>query len=591
MTLPKPCLTVTDGTSSPIDKGRDPQNSEDGGLVLIDVTAGGSEEEVFAASTQEEFDPAEAMFDWLKQCAEADLDKDTCLFTKTLDTLVNMDGPPEDDDITFPTRRRVLEEAEEGCHPELSEHDLRMIMIGSRADCSQVSIEYSDEVFDSMLGEMWSIFSSESCWEELCESPDIFVKLMFDHAVHCANVKFDVDECVVDQIFSMLFAGPVSYDDDYYYDDYDAYDDDYVTRRVLRSLQDVVNGDGTADCVVVDEVDLAFFASFVLMDAQGRCAELGLSITLEDITKASTDLVKLFGSPHCWGDAHACPDYDDDTHADDDVFGPNQDTVGDGNITPIVANGTIISPTEPTSLSPAGDADDDANALSDDEQSDEADEDDSVGSITNTSTFDEQSFENGDDGVSFNNGTTTEVPDDDEATKEDLPSSSTQDENADTNQTSIDGGINAASSTDGDINGIVTSGGEGNGTVSDEDDQFSTSGTTPTSNSSTLENTTTPSPPDNTRGGIFTTGESCDVGPRSDSIFERSIEMPYFYIIETIVLEGVVDEIESLVHLMMCINGVDRRLSVESSEEGIEIVAVESSPKDVVSTECKFLGI
>ena len=67
--------------------------------------------------------------------------------------------------------------------------------------------------------------------------------------------------------------------------------------------------------------------------------------------------------------------------------------------------------------------------------------------------------------------------------------------------------------------------------------------------------------------------------------------MPYFYIIETIVLEGVVDEIESLVHLMMCINGVDRRLSVESSEEGIEIVAVESSPKDVVSTECKFLGI
>jgi len=38
-------------------------------------------------------------------------------------------------------------------------------------------------------------------------------------------------------------------------------------------------------------------------------------VTLEDVSRASADLVTLFSSPHCWGDAHACPE-DDDGNAD-----------------------------------------------------------------------------------------------------------------------------------------------------------------------------------------------------------------------------------------------------------------------------------
>jgi len=132
---------------------------------------------------------------------------------------------------------------------------------------------------------------------------------MFDHLVQCANVDFDVDQCITDHIFSMLFAEPASYGDD---DDYDDTDDDYYS---LRSLQEAVNGDMEADCVVVNESDLAFFASFVLMEVEGRCAEMGVSVTLEDVSRASADLVTLFSSPHCWGDAHACPE-DDDGNAD-----------------------------------------------------------------------------------------------------------------------------------------------------------------------------------------------------------------------------------------------------------------------------------
>ncbi|KAK1748178.1 hypothetical protein QTG54_000117 [Skeletonema marinoi] len=164
---------IINGTASPIDdEGRHPKNSEDGGLVLVDGTddASGSEaveeeevddallietfgdDDVSPSSTQG-FDPAIAMFEWLKGCAEADLDKDTCLVTKTLDSLVNMDGHSQDDDSTFPSKRRVLQE--EGCRPEMSEHDLRNIMNGSRADCMQVAIGYSDEVFEGMFMEFW----------------------------------------------------------------------------------------------------------------------------------------------------------------------------------------------------------------------------------------------------------------------------------------------------------------------------------------------------------------------------------------------------------------------------------------------------
>ncbi len=138
-------------------------------------------------------------------------------------------------------------------------------------------------------------------------------------------------------------------------------------------------------------------------------------------------------------------------------------------------------------------------------------------------------------------------------------------------------------------------GNEGNGTSTEDGSPFSTlvpveNETAPILNYSSSDNTTIPSSSDNSTGSIFNpevTDGLCDVGPRS-GIFERSIELPYFYIIETIAFEGVADEIEGMIHLMMCINGVDRRLSVESAETSL--VALESSPDDIVSTECKSLS-
>ena len=85
-------------------------------------------------------------------------------------------------------------------------------------------------------------------------------------------------------------------------------------------------------------------------------------------------------------------------------------------------------------------------------------------------------------------------------------------------------------------------------------------------------------------------GEACDVGggaPRSG--IERLFEMPYFYVVETMSIDGVVEEIEGLLHLMLCVSGVERRLEeIAVDEEEAKVVGVNVTPEDTVSNECKW---
>ncbi len=84
-------------------------------------------------------------------------------------------------------------------------------------------------------------------------------------------------------------------------------------------------------------------------------------------------------------------------------------------------------------------------------------------------------------------------------------------------------------------------------------------------------------------------GETCEVGgaaPRSG--IERLFEMPYFYVVETVSIDGVVEEIEGLLHLMFCVSGVERRLEEKAvDEEEAKVVGVNVTPEDIVSNECK----
>lgn len=83
-------------------------------------------------------------------------------------------------------------------------------------------------------------------------------------------------------------------------------------------------------------------------------------------------------------------------------------------------------------------------------------------------------------------------------------------------------------------------------------------------------------------------GEACDVAGAPRSGIERLFEMPYFYVVETVSIDGVVEEIEGLLHLMFCVNGVERRLEENAvDEEEAKVVGVNVTPEDIVSNECK----
>ena len=138
-------------------------------------------------------------------------------------------------------------------------------MNGSRYDCSQVSIDYSDEEFEAVLVEFAKVFNADSCWTELCEGGDeVYMQILFDYAAQCAGVDLDLDSCVKDEIVAILFGGG-GIDD--------GSDDNYGGEvpanhtRVLRSLQEVMTGESDADGFEVSERELQvfFFVTFGLI--------------------------------------------------------------------------------------------------------------------------------------------------------------------------------------------------------------------------------------------------------------------------------------------------------------------------------------
>ena len=100
------------------------------------------------------FDPANVYFEYLNRCAEADLNKETCLVSNTVNAFMEMDGPPpndDDDDGNAPTQR-FLQQVDEDCDtPDVSEQDLRYIMGGARDECIGSGITISDQEFESTV--------------------------------------------------------------------------------------------------------------------------------------------------------------------------------------------------------------------------------------------------------------------------------------------------------------------------------------------------------------------------------------------------------------------------------------------------------
>jgi hypothetical protein len=247
------------------------------------------------------------MFEFMNRCSEANLDTDSCLVSKTMNALMGMGGPPPSNEgtnpsSTFPTSTafdttpmappsRFLQEECPGA-PNISEQDFRIMMGGTRAQCVLSGVAVSDQEFDNVVNGFMTIFSSDSCFQQLCEGPNVMLmEIMFDEIAECAQVEPDMPQCLRSGLFEMMLNGGED-----------------GRRNLLHN---------SSGCQAPSETEIMFQVSYFLEGAMAKCSELGEPVSQTQLNQATTDLATIFAATHCTG---GCDEgtIDDDDHRDDD---------------------------------------------------------------------------------------------------------------------------------------------------------------------------------------------------------------------------------------------------------------------------------
>jgi len=272
------------------------------------------------------FNEAYIYFEYLNQCAQANLDKDTCLVAKTVDAIIAMDGPPTGDDgegSYFPTpspshwmsegsmRHRFLQDNDCGA-PNISEEELRHLVNGSKEQCVESGLSVTDQEFESVVSGFMTVFSSDICFQQMCEDEPsgLFYEIMFDEAAKCAGVEQDINPCLKDRIIEMMAGGGDGGDS--------ATPEDKIRRKLVHAPSLTHSMDGGSSCERPSEAEVEWFVSFMLFDAQSQCADLGAPVSQEEVEIATSDITSIISAWHCWPD-DGCeeePSYDDDWYGD-----------------------------------------------------------------------------------------------------------------------------------------------------------------------------------------------------------------------------------------------------------------------------------
>ena len=237
-----------------------------------------------ASGTSDAYNPGNIVVDYMGQCTGNVIDKESCLVSTTLATLMNMDIGETD-----------------GCSaPDIPEEVLVSIMTNSRAQCVASGQSISDEDFLSAKNAFYSGMTDSACFAQMClefENPSPpFMEIVFDEAVRCANVELDVDDCIHDNIMNIFFGIESSSDAD--------------AGALRRFLQEE---DGP--CSMPSASELYAGATWVLQNAQGQCST---DLSASDFDATVSELFKLFGSPHCFGQPPCTTSTEDDTFSTDD---------------------------------------------------------------------------------------------------------------------------------------------------------------------------------------------------------------------------------------------------------------------------------
>lgn len=240
-----------------------------------------------------------AIFEFLNQCSEANLDVNTCLVKHTLLAL-GSSSSTDDDDYSSPigeddTGHRFLQEDGDCGSPDVTEDDLRIIMDGSKAQCAAMEEEdeVSEDAFEVAVTGIMKMITAESCMRQLCEDPSLYMEIWLQEVAQCAGVQLDgIDQCLLDGVLELMANG----------DDMDS-----EANRARRKLEE----SSSAGCQPPSSVEVSWIVSLMLMEAGSQCSE----VSPEAMSSATSDLTTIFVAQHCWS-AFGEGDCDDDLNDD-----------------------------------------------------------------------------------------------------------------------------------------------------------------------------------------------------------------------------------------------------------------------------------
>jgi len=246
-----------------------------------------------SGGTNNGYNPANMALDFLSQCTGVSIDKESCLVSTTLATIMSEDN--ENDD-----------QANDECNPpDISQENLFDIMTDSRAQCAAITGQsISDQEFTNAKNAFNSILTDHTCMLQMCQefenpSSPAFMEIVIAEATRCAGVELSADDCIRNGIVEFFLA--------------EVSDSQEGQARLLESLRDDSYCESPPS-----ELELYMGAAYIVEGVQSQCPNT-LSSTEFDATVAG--LVELFGSPQCFGEP-PCDDENDDVIiiAQDDTF-------------------------------------------------------------------------------------------------------------------------------------------------------------------------------------------------------------------------------------------------------------------------------
>ena len=235
--------------------------------------------------------------EFIEQCAGLNLNSDTCLFSKTMDAFMQMDGPPSSGTLPPSTdpnrappgrfrRHRFLQSAGDACSPpEIEETLLRLIVEESKMDCSATAEEVNETVLAFI-----SLFRAQVCWFELCEEQSnpsrALLEIMLQEFGQCAGANLSsFSPCLLDQIFVLVSSPEMP--------------PDTKVDGIRRHLQSVLGNDGLPTSADKDQV--RFLIGMLMQAAEEKCVAMGETFVDGEVGNLESELFKIFESPQCWG--------------------------------------------------------------------------------------------------------------------------------------------------------------------------------------------------------------------------------------------------------------------------------------------------